>query len=434
MEDQNSDWTKPTNQNQQDNDTQGNDSVPPASINHKYRRTKPNQNSHLKRLFLFGLVFVSLFTFSILAGILAGIISTDKIKQNQEKDAISAEVENQFVLGMADISEGNLEIAKQRFEYIISQDPSYPGAADRMAEILYNLYSTATPTPLLATETPNPTHDPRPAQEMFTQAEEHLGNHEWDATINQLVALRKENPSYETARVDGMLYVALRYRGVEKILKQHNLVGGIYDLALAENFAPLDYDARSARNLARLYIIGSSFWQVSPEQAVYYFGQVASAAPFLRDSSGWTSVDRYRLSLIHYGDQLSAEEKWCLAQEQYEIAYSIRADAGLLRVIEEVALKCSPPTDIVSSPTWTLTPTVTGTLTVYPTLTGTINPTNQIPSSTPSPTHVQPTSTDVPPTPTNSVPTQQPTDTPAPTSTPNPTETDEPPQNPTPTP
>lgn len=381
-----------------------------------------------KTLLIILVLAVLLFTFTIITGSFAGYFSGKQALLTMESAQVESTIYEQFDLGVQNLLGGDLEIARQRFEYVLSQDPSYPGAADRMAEVLTILYATATPTLIPPTGTPSPTADPRPAQDLFAKAEGLLANWEWTAAIDTLVGLRKENPSYQTARVDGMLYLALRYRGIEKILKEHNLEGGIYDLALAENFAPLDVEAGNARNWARLYIIGSSFWEAYPEQAAYYFGQVASAAPYLRDASGWTATDRYRASLIQYGDQLARNEDWCTSQVQYEIAYSIRADDNLLKKIEDVALECSPPTATIPSVTITFTPTITGSITVSPTLTGTIFP----PQLTPSPTPGSPTGTQVvpTPTPTDPPPTTEIPPTPEPSETPSPTE--EPTATPTP--
>jgi len=46
-----------------------------------------------------------------------------------------------------------------------------------------------------------------------------------------------------------MLFISLRQRGVDKIWKEGDLEGGIYDLALAARFAPLDVQASSSREL-----------------------------------------------------------------------------------------------------------------------------------------------------------------------------------------
>ena len=124
----------------------------------------------------------------------------------------------------------------------------------------------------------------------------------------------------------GMLYVALRNRGVDKIAVQADLEGGTYDLALAERFGPLDAEAKNWRDWAELYIRGASFWDVDWSQAVYYFSQLAPTAPNLRDASGWTATDRYLQALLGYGNWLSAAGDHCLAAEQYHTYLGLLAD------------------------------------------------------------------------------------------------------------
>jgi len=86
------------------------------------------------------------------------------------------------------------------------------------------------------------------------------------------------------------------------------------------------------------------FLDVLPDQAIIYFSQVAAAAPGLRDISGWTASARYREVLVQYGDQLAAKKEWCNAQQQYELALSMGADATLQGKTSNAALQCSPPT------------------------------------------------------------------------------------------
>jgi hypothetical protein len=118
--------------------------------------------------------------------------------------------------------------------------------------------------------------------------------------------------------VDGMLFVALRNRGIDKIAQLHDLEGGNYDLTLAERFGPLDAEANNWRNWAELYIRGASFWGVDWGQSVYYFSQLATAAPNLSDIAGWTATNRYLDALLGYGDWLAARGQWCDAQTQYD--------------------------------------------------------------------------------------------------------------------
>jgi hypothetical protein len=239
--------------------------------------------------------------------------------------------------------------------------------------------------------------------------------------IETCIALRREDPSFHVVEVDSLLYRALQSRGVDKIRKSSNLEGGIYDLSLAENFGPLDATAQGWRNLARLYLIGSSFWEVYPEQAVYFFGQVASGAPFLRDASGWTARERYRASLIHYGNQLAAQEQWCAAQEQYTLALAIRPESPIESRATDVSYQCVLPTQIAASLTMAPSPTSTATVVIStldatPTATLTGMPTSAM---TQTPTVTQgsipsPTSTTMPVETVTSQPTPSETPTPPP--------------------
>jgi hypothetical protein len=203
------------------------------------------------------------------------------------------------------------------------------------------------------------------------------------------------------------------------------LEGGIYDLALAEKFGPLDAQALTYRNVARLFMIGLGFWEVYPEQAIYYFQQVASAAPYLRDASGWTARERYRAVLIQYADQLAGEEQWCEAEEYYLIAISIRSEFSLEEKLVFVSVNCSPPTPTPAPITETPTPTETSTLVYISTDTPSSPATPQV-SLTPTQVISSPTPTDVQPAPTTQIPIPSATSTPTPVLTEEPISTETP--------
>lgn len=362
-----------------------------------------------------------------------------------EASEITQRIQEQYQLGVQDFEAGRFDLARQRFEYVMAHAPGYPGVADKLVEVIQILSATATFTPLPPTPSTTPTRDLRPVEELFSQAQSYFDNSDWNGVLETLVALRKEDIFYRVVEVDRLIFLSLRNRGINKIQLESNLEGGMYDLALAERFGPLDAEAVTYRNLARLYVIGSSFWEVHPEQAVYYFGQVASAAPYLRDASGWTARERYRAVLLQYGDQLVRNGDWCNAQTQYALATSIRTDLTIEVTATYVGVQCSPPTATMVSPTGTLTPTNTATYTFTPSATFLI-----IPSVTASPmvtptisTTLTPTitltNTPIPPipsdTPTPELPTppHTPTATPVPEPLPTPSETVSPQPSNTPT-
>jgi hypothetical protein len=351
-------------------------------------------------------IFGLLVFFALAAGSLAGYQSGMRDQRATATKMARTSLDDQFVLAIQDIAESRFEVAYRRLEFVIDQDPAYPGATDKMAEVMAILYATATPTELPPTTTATATRDLRPVEDMYKQAQSLVSEQKWDETIDTLTTLRKEDLAYQIARVDGMFFISLRMRGFDKIWKVGDLEGGIYDMALASRFGPLDAQANSARDLARLYLIGSAFWEVDPAQAIQYFSQVAAAAPGLQDLSGWTASARYREVLIQYGDSLMVKKEWCTAQEQYQLALSMGADASLQEKTQNAALLCSPPsatpTPTGEIPTATTPPAVTPSPT-----TGNIPPTwtNTSPPGPPTNTTAPPTNTTAPPTNTTEAPT-----------------------------
>jgi hypothetical protein len=367
--------------------------------------TRPNKAlKKQSRLFWFAwlLVLVFLVGGMVAAGGALGYRSGgEQVARLQVIDNLVA-IQEQYSLGIQDFHDGRYGLARQRFEYVLSKDPGYPGASSRLEEVMRVLLSTATATAtsISPTITPTATHDFSSAEAIYQEAQAAFAKNNWDAVIDACMALRQVDAAYHVTDVDSLLYRALQSRGVDKIRKASNLEGGIYDLSLAEKFGPLDATAQGWRNLARLYLIGSSFWEVYPEQAVYFFGQVAAGAPFLRDASGWTATERYRASLIQYGDQLAAQGQWCAAQEQYALALAIRGEVQVQAQATQVSYQCALPTLIAASQTAAPTQTATATIALptYGTSTATGFPPNPA-TPTPSATQVElatPTLTQVP--------------------------------------
>jgi len=337
-----------------------------------------------------------------------------------QKNAVSLgekTLTEQYALAVQDLKEERYDFARQRCEFILAQDPAFPGASEGLASAVEILYATATPTPVPPSPTPSSTPDLRPVEDLFNQVKTHFMQGEWDQIIEVIIALRKADVNYHVTEVDGMLYRTLRNRGIAKIIERGDLEGGIYDLTLAEGFGPLDVNALTYRDLARYYGMGSGFWEVYPEQAVYYFGLVASAMPSLRDGSGWTAAARYREAIVQFGDQLAREGDWCRAQEQYELALSYSPSPELQATAESAAYECMPPTETAEPETATATLTLSPTL--LPSEAITPSPTAAATTITPASPTVEPTATTQPessPTATvDASPTQSPSDTPSPT-------------------
>ncbi len=122
---------------------------------------------------------------------------------------------------------------------------------------------------------------------------------------------------------------------------------------------------------------GASFWEVDWNQVVYYFGDIYNLGmPDLTD--GFMSVrERYRIGLIHLGDQLLAAGDPCAAKEKYELSLGIAEDALARDGFNRAGNECNPPAPVVP-------PTETPTMTPDPGALPTEAPT-EVPTEEPTP-------------------------------------------------
>jgi tetratricopeptide (TPR) repeat protein len=278
-------------------------------------------------------------------GLWGGYNSGIGIRKSAQATQISSTLIRQFELGAIALAEGRYDHARQHFEYIIQNDPTFPGAAEAMAEAILGMSFTATPT-ITPTPTLTPTPDLRGVEAIFNNAQALINAGNWANALEALDQLRAEDPTYRVAEVDGMYYFALRYAGADKISKEGDLEGGIYYLSLAERFGPLDATAAGIREAARLYITAATFWEINWAQSVNYFGQLASFAPNTWDNaSNMTAAQRYYYALMRYGDELFAQDRACDAYAQYQAAQSYgQLDEVAGRNAYKAYNICYPPT------------------------------------------------------------------------------------------
>ncbi len=322
--------------------------------------TQPNKpviNSRRGRTFLFnalGLIVI------LILAVLGGYSSGIGVRKSNQSSVIMQQLGEQYQNTLIDIQFGRYEVAKQRLEWIIANDPSFPGAQQKLTEVLVlSNQPTPSPTPSLT-----PTPDFTGAEQAYASAQQLIAAQDWPGAISAIDQMRKLDPNYQQSQVDGMYYFSLRNYGYDLITRQGNLEGGIYQLTLAERFGPLDRDSTGLREGARYYLIGASFWQLDWAQAVSYFEQV-SAWGNLWDGTMTTS-ERYWFASMRYGDELFTQSQFCEAVEQYEHAETIAAlDKVAADNFEDAYIGCFPATPTIDL-TLTVTPTVTPGLTSYP--------------------------------------------------------------------
>jgi tetratricopeptide (TPR) repeat protein len=296
----------------------------------------------------------------------------------KEKTTVVQVAAEQYQLAFQDIAVGNYETAKTRIEYVIKIYPQFPGAPELLHDILLNLEQpTAMPTPI-AEFTPTPavtsTPDFRAAEQIFTEIQQAVAAKQWDQAIQDIIAIREVNYDYRKIQVDGFYYIALRNRGIQRI-QSGQLEQGLFDLATAEQFAPLDGEADGVRSWAQLYLSGASYWDVNWQRAIDIFAQVKDAYPYLMDSSGMTAIERYRVALYLYGDQFAASGDYCKAHEYYLQSLAVGPDANVQATAQRYAEACQA---------MQATPEPTEELTPIPTEQTPLPPTEPTPEQTPT--------------------------------------------------
>lgn len=311
-----------------------------------------------------------------------------------ERDKVALEnATTQYQLGVRELEEGRYDNARKRFEYVIKLVPDFPGAQEKLTEVMIAQSIVNTPTPA-PEPTVEPTPDYRGEQELYDQALQYVQQEDWDNAIATLDLLRDKNLNFNPVDVDGLYYISLRNRGVKRILQEGSLEPGMYDLTLSERFAPLDNEADSYRVWARYYLTGASFWGLDWSQVVSIFGQIYPVVPNLMDSSGMTARERYRVGLIKWGDQLALQKDYCLAQEKYDLAFTLFVDESVSPAATAIHDACQeskkPKETEAPQETMTPTPTLTSEVTLEPTIEPTqetVIPTeeNSSPGATPTP-------------------------------------------------
>jgi tetratricopeptide (TPR) repeat protein len=286
-------------------------------------------------------ILIGILGFLLLIGLggFGGYMSGIGDRQSAEDSIVLQQVTEQYKFALVDIEFKRYEAAAQRLEYIISKDPGYPGAQEKLTEVLVlSVIPTATLAPTL-TSTP----DFSGAESAFQRAQQLIQAQDWSNALSAIDSIRKLDPTYKTAQVDGMYYFTLRNQGNALILKQGNLEGGIYYLTLAERFGPLDNTSMQLRAGARLYITGASFWELDWRQAYQYFSEV--------DGGMWdgsmTGAERLQYSAMRYGDDLFGLEDYCAAYDLYQIAAGLGTlDEAAANGSQEAFRICYPPTAI----------------------------------------------------------------------------------------
>lgn len=330
------------------------------------------------------------------SGYLAGAEARQELRATQQAGFL----QEQFDLGVADIEAGRLQVARDRFEYILDVDPEFPGARDLLNLILESLNEptgTPSPTATQVTLTPTATLSLSSLDGLLEAGRNAVSSEEWDAAIEAILALRSRDPDYRLEEANAVLFTALRNRGMQKIVRK-DIEQGIYDLKLAQRVGTLDNQAQSWMRSGQFYMFANSFFGLDWFQAVVSFADLCAAGI-------WDSCYKYAVSAAEYGHLLMNDEMYCEASTQYGASLTTRDQQELYPTATHAFEAC------LTATAGTPTPTPTGTAG------------SETPTPSPSATHLEggPTATFTPspsnttePAPETATPTAPPPDTPPP--------------------
>ena len=259
---------------------------------------------------------------------------------NLQNEQMLSEAALQYQYGVQQLNSGNYELARTHFEYVLKVYPDFPGLTEKYTEVMVKIAQSNEPT---ATPAATATPDNRDVETLFAQASQEVQSQQWEAAVNTLEALRNSDYSYRTMEVDGMYYIALRYRAVQMILNEGNLEEGLYYFSVLEKYAPLDKEAINYSTVARLYLTGASYWDLDWQQVVTYFSQLVASMPSLYDGT-MTASERYYYGLINYGDELMDKHDACGAEDQYKLALAMTVTDDLQSKYNKAYGVCHPPT------------------------------------------------------------------------------------------
>lgn len=237
----------------------------------------------------------------LIIGSFAGYQSGQNSRFAKETQDAAVEAYIQYEAAMSDLEYGRCEIAQTRLEFVVKSNPAYPGITEALTKAILCSNATATPVPVVQ-PTAVPTPESRDASAIMAEAESLYANGDWKNLVYQLDAIRGNYPDEDPVRIDQMYYTAYRQIGMNSLLKEGNLEGGIYNFTTASKYGPLDAEAQNYSQWASWYLTGMSFWEVDWGQALEYLQQVAYAAPHLWDGE-FTASQRYEEAGQHYGER-----------------------------------------------------------------------------------------------------------------------------------
>jgi len=273
----------------------------------------------------------------------------------QERAALARQQANvHYERSLVYLEAGQYELAIAELEHTLRLDPAHREAREALREAK----TTALAQPTATSATLN-----EATLAILAEAETLAQEQKWNEATQRLSQLRDLVPNFETQKVSDLLYTAYFNLGVQ-LVNDGQVNEGVHALegALAER--PDDPEASRELDQASLYASAQATWGADWPSTIDYLDQLHTLIPDYLD------VDARLFEAYEtYGDDLVAEDAWCLAELQYEEAATLKPGAAIQEKRDEAARLCRTPTPTPRPSVTATRPIIAGAATITATTT-----------------------------------------------------------------
>ncbi len=287
-----------------------------------------------------------LLAFACILLIFVGIGTVATYQGLKERAALNREQATvHYERGLAHLQADEYELAIAEFEHTLRLDPAHREAREALRDAKTTVVTQPTPTSATLNEA---------TLAIFAEAEALFQQQSWEEAVQRLTQVRDLAPDFRAQEVSDMLYTAYFNLGKQWVSSEH-VSEGIYAFEQALVERPGEPDASRQLDLASLYASARATWGADWPNTIDYLEQLYTLTPDYLDVES-ALYEAYE----SYGDDLAAEEAWCLAELQYKEATMLKPGQSIQAKWDQAARLCRPPSPSPS----TRPPSIAGTATV----------------------------------------------------------------------
>jgi TolB protein len=230
-----------------------------------------------------------------------------------------------YELGLAQLSEGEYELAIAEFELALRHDSSLVDAQERLQEAKEMVQAQGTPT----SETRQDA-----ARLLYLEAVTLYEEGRLDQTVEVLDELSGLDADYQSDNVETMLSKAHYQLGLNAVA-ENRLDDAISHFEAVLALIPGDKDAQDQLNLADLYAAALSNWDRDWSATIQALKGLYALAPDYKDVEA-----RLRDAYVLRADTFADDGDWCQAGEDYASAVEILPIETIVDLRDDARIHC----------------------------------------------------------------------------------------------